>query len=144
MSRLFCPFPNDFLWGVATAAYQIEGAVREDGRGPSVWDTFSRQPGAIRLGQTGDIAVDHYHRYRDNVAMMKSLGVQAYRFSVSWSRVLPAGSKTINTQGLDFYDRLIDAVARCRYPTLDDALSLGPAAVVRGQLWRLGVDPMRP
>jgi len=110
MSRLFCPFPNDFLWGVATAAYQIEGAAREDGRGPSVWDTFCRRPGAIALGQTGDIAVDHYHRYREDVALMKSLGVQAYRFSVSWPRVLPSDNKAVNEQGLDFYDRLVDAL----------------------------------
>lgn len=108
MSALFCPFPKDFTWGVATAAYQVEGAARDDGRGPSVWDTFCRRPGAIALDHTGDVACDHYHRFKSDVAMMKELGVKAYRFSVSWPRVFPGDSRTINEKGLDFYKRLTD------------------------------------
>ena len=103
-------FPADFLWGVATSAYQIEGATGEDGRGPSIWDTFARQPGAISGGATADIAVDHYHRMPDDVALLASLNVNAYRFSISWPRVLPEGRGTVNERGLDFYDRLIDAL----------------------------------
>ena len=106
----FPPFPPDFTWGVATAAYQIEGAVHEDGRGDSVWDTFCRQPGAIRDGQTGDIAADHYHRWPADVALMSELGIGAYRFSIAWPRIQPDGSGTINAAGLDFYDRLTDAL----------------------------------
>lgn len=101
-------YPTGFAWGVATSAYQIEGAVATDGRGPSIWDRFSHTPGKTTLGETGDIACDHYHRYRDDVALMAALGVNAYRFSVSWSRVLPDGTGDINQQGLDFYDRLVD------------------------------------
>lgn len=104
-------FPADFLWGTATAAYQIEGAVAEDGRGPSVWDTFCAEPGRIRDGHTGAVACDHYHRYRDDVALMAELGLNAYRFSVSWPRVQPGGSGPANPAGLDFYDRLVDALA---------------------------------
>ncbi|MFC9492531.1 family 1 glycosylhydrolase, partial [Streptomyces hydrogenans] len=84
-------FPSDFLWGAATAAYQIEGAAREDGRTPSIWDTFSHTPGKVFEGHTGDVAVDHYHRFREDVALMSELGLNAYRFSVSWSRVQPTG-----------------------------------------------------
>src|SRR5436305_9540228 len=101
-------FPNDFTWGVATASHQIEGAVQEDGRGPSIWDTFSHTPGKIQDGSTGDIACDHYHRYRQDVELTQSLGINGYRFSISWSRVLPTGRGTINEKGLDFYDRLVD------------------------------------
>ena len=107
MTTPFCPFPKDFLWGVATAAYQIEGAAAEDGRTPSVWDTFSRRPGATAMDATGDVACDHYHRYEEDVALMKSLGIRGYRFSSSWSRVIPSRG-TINPRGLDFYDRLVD------------------------------------
>ena len=84
-------FPSGFIWGTATSAYQIEGAVHEDGRGPSIWDTFSHTPGRTAGGESGDIAVDHYHRYRDDVALMAGLGLTAYRFSVSWPRVQPTG-----------------------------------------------------
>jgi beta-glucosidase len=98
----------DFAWGVATAAYQVEGAVAEDGRAPSIWDTFSRRPGAVDNGDTGDQACDHYHRWREDVALMRALGVGAYRFSVSWPRVLPAGRGRVNAAGLGFYDRLVD------------------------------------
>ena len=101
-------FPDGFLFGAATAAYQIEGATATDGRTPSIWDTFSERPGAVRGGHTGHIAVDHYHRYRDDVELMREMGLNAYRFSVSWSRVQPAGSGPANPAGLDFYRRLVD------------------------------------
>jgi beta-glucosidase len=101
-------FPEGFSWGAATAAYQIEGAVAEDGRTPSIWDTFSDTQGKVLGGHTGHVAVDHYHRYRDDVALMKRLGLTAYRFSVSWSRVQPAGAGPANPAGLDFYRRLVD------------------------------------
>jgi beta-glucosidase len=102
----------DFKWGVSTAAYQIEGAVAEDGRGPSIWDLFGRQKGRIANGDTGDVACDHYHRYREDVALMRRLGAQVYRFSVAWPRVLPQGRGQANPLGLDFYDRLIDELLR--------------------------------
>ncbi|MEU6460854.1 GH1 family beta-glucosidase [Streptomyces sp. NPDC046976] len=101
-------FPTDFLWGCATSAYQIEGAVREGGRTPSIWDTFSHTPGRTAGGDHGDIAVDHYHRYREDVALMADLGLNAYRFSVSWSRVQPTGRGPAVQVGLDFYRRLVD------------------------------------
>ena len=101
-------FPSDFVWGAATAAYQVEGAVSEDGRGRSVWDTFCDRPGAIVGGASGAVACDHYHRYREDVALLKQLGVDSYRFSVAWPRILPAGSGAVNEAGLDFYDRLVD------------------------------------
>src|SRR6185436_12308101 len=100
MSQLFCPFPKDFVWGAATAAYQVEGAANEDGRGPSVWDTFSHRPGNIALDHTGDRACDHYHRYKEDVALMKELGIKAYRFSVSWPRIFPTHDKSANGKGL--------------------------------------------
>jgi beta-glucosidase len=103
-------FPDRFTWGVATAAYQIEGAVAEDGRGPSIWDAFCQRPGAIRDGHTGDVAADHYHRWPEDVALMAALGLDAYRFSVAWPRVQPTGSGQANAAGLDFYDRLTDAL----------------------------------
>ncbi|GIH26225.1 beta-glucosidase [Acrocarpospora phusangensis] len=101
-------FPAGFVWGTATAAYQIEGAAREGGRGPSIWDTFSRTPGKVHLGHTGEVACDHYHRYASDVAIMAGLGMGAYRFSVSWPRIQPDGSGPANSRGLDFYDRLVD------------------------------------
>ncbi|MET9733001.1 GH1 family beta-glucosidase [Streptomyces sp. NPDC006458] len=101
-------FPPAFLWGAATSAYQIEGAVREDGRTPSIWDTFSHTPGKTAGGDHGDIAVDHYHRFRDDVALMADLGLNAYRFSVSWSRVRPTGRGPAVQVGLDFYRALVD------------------------------------
>jgi beta-glucosidase len=103
-------FPADFAWGFAASAYQVEGAAFEDGRGPSIWDTFARQPGAISDGTTGDVACDHYHRYADDVRLMADLSARAYRFSVSWSRVLPMGTGAINQRGIDFYQRLVDAL----------------------------------
>lgn len=101
-------FRENFAWGAATAAYQVEGAWATDGKGPSVWDMFCRRPNAIWSGHTGDVACDHYHRYREDVALMKSVGLQAYRFSISWPRVLPDGEGRVNEPGLDFYDRLVD------------------------------------
>ncbi|WP_019631335.1 GH1 family beta-glucosidase [Actinomadura atramentaria] len=101
-------FPAGFRFGAATAAYQIEGAAAEDGRGPSIWDDFCRVPGKVLNGDTGDVAVDHYHRYREDVALMRDLGLHAYRFSVSWPRVQPTGSGKPNAAGLDFYRRLAD------------------------------------
>ncbi|MFF4651477.1 GH1 family beta-glucosidase [Streptomyces sp. NPDC001380] len=101
-------FPPGFTWGAATAAYQIEGAAAEDGRTPSIWDTFSRTPGRVRNGDTGDIAADHYHRFRDDVALMADLGLDAYRFSVSWPRVQPTGRGPAVERGLDFYRALAD------------------------------------
>lgn len=105
-------FPDDFVWGAATAAYQIEGAAREDGRAPSIWDTFSHTPGKTLNGDTGDVACDHYRRVDEDVALMQSLGLEAYRFSISWPRVLPQGLGQRNEPGLDFYDRLVDALLR--------------------------------
>jgi beta-glucosidase len=99
-----------FVWGVATSAYQIEGAVAEDGRAPSIWDTFCAVPGAIDNGDTGVVACDHYHLWRRDIALMRQLGLDAYRFSISWPRVLPEGSGRVNEAGLDFYDRLVDAL----------------------------------
>jgi beta-glucosidase len=103
-------FPQGFLWGVATAAYQIEGAVNVDGRGPSIWDTFSHTPGKVFQGQTGDVACDHYHRWPDDIKLMQQLGVSAYRFSVAWPRIYPQGTGPINATGLEFYDRLVDGL----------------------------------
>ena len=101
-------FPKDFVWGAATAAYQIEGAWNEDGKGESIWDRFSHTPGKIENGDTGDVACNHYHRYRDDVALMRQLGLRGYRFSISWPRVVPEGRGAVNLAGLDFYDRLVD------------------------------------
>lgn len=105
-------FPEAFWWGAATAAYQIEGAASEDGRSPSVWDTFCRMPGRVRGGDTGDVACDHYHRFEADVRLMAELGIRHYRFSISWSRVMPTGRGAVNERGLDFYRRLVDALAR--------------------------------
>lgn len=101
-------FPKGFIFGTATAAYQIEGAVKEEGRGPSIWDTFCHTQGKIRKGHTGDIACDHYHRYKDDVALMKEMGLDAYRLSISWSRVMPSGTHVVNPAGIQFYSNLID------------------------------------
>ena len=103
-------FPPGFVFGAASSAYQIEGAADEDGRGRSIWDTFSHTPGRTRNGETGDVACDHYHRWRDDIALMRELGIGSYRFSVSWSRVLPDGIGAVNEPGLDFYDHLVDGL----------------------------------
>ena len=101
-------FPSDFVWGVATSAYQIEGAVAEDGRGETIWDTFVRVPGAVLDNATGDVADDHYQRWVQDIALMKSLNVTAYRFSIAWSRILPSGRGDVNEAGLRFYDKLVN------------------------------------
>jgi beta-glucosidase len=101
-------FGKDFLWGVATAAYQIEGAWNEDGKGESIWDRFSHTPGMITNADTGDVACDHDHRYTEDIALMRALGLKAYRFSTAWARVFPDGRGCINSKGLDFYDRLVN------------------------------------
>ncbi|GAC1417142.1 MAG: GH1 family beta-glucosidase [Acidobacteriaceae bacterium] len=103
-------FPANFLWGSATASYQVEGAVHEAGRGPSIWDTFSHTPGKVHMGDTGDVADDFFHRYADDIKLMKDIGVKTFRFSVAWSRVFPNGTGKPNSQGLDFYNRLVDAL----------------------------------
>ncbi|MBP6016832.1 MAG: beta-glucosidase [Candidatus Promineofilum sp.] len=106
----FLSFPEDFIWGVATSSYQIEGAWNEDGKGESIWDRYSHTPGKIIDGSTGDIACDHYHRWPEDIALMKSLDLKAYRFSMSWPRILPEGRGRVNQAGLDFYSRLVDGL----------------------------------
>jgi beta-glucosidase len=103
-------FPPDFLWGCATAAYQIEGGVQEDGRGLTNWDVFSHTPGKVANGDTGDVACDSYHRYKDDIALLKALGVKAYRFSIAWSRIFPDGKGKPNPKGVDYYNRLVDGL----------------------------------
>jgi beta-glucosidase len=103
-------FPPGFVWGAATSAYQIEGAAAQDGRGPSIWDTFSHRPGTIVDGSNGDVACDHYHRFATDLDLMRDLGIRSYRFSLSWSRILPTGRGAVNPQGLDFYKRLVDGL----------------------------------
>ena len=108
----FSSFPADFIWGCASSSYQVEGAWNEDGKGPSIWDTFVHTPGRIANDETGDVTVDHYHRYKEDVALMKQLGLDAYRFSTSWPRILPNGTGNVNRAGLGFYDRLVDELLR--------------------------------
>lgn len=105
-------FPKNFIWGAATSSYQIEGAWDEDGKGESIWDRFSHTPGSIKVpgNPNGDVACDHYHRYRDDVVLMQEMGLQAYRFSVSWPRIIPTGRGQVNQKGLDFYGRLVDTL----------------------------------
>jgi beta-glucosidase len=119
--RLPLKFPDGFYWGVATSAYQIEGAVKADGRGVSIWDTYAHTPGKIKNGDTGDVADDHYHRYAADVTLMQSVGVKAYRFSIAWPRIFPDGTGPPNAKGLAFYDRLVDALLAAGiepFPTL--------------------------
>ena len=103
-------FTKDFVWGGAASSYQIEGAASRDGGGLSVWDMLGRQPGKVVNGDTGEVACDHYQRYREDVGLMAEIGLQAYRLSVSWPRILPEGSGVVNARGLDFYSRLVDAL----------------------------------
>src|SRR5450432_3850752 len=103
-------FGPDFRFGVATSAYQIEGAVSEGGRGPSIWDRFTHTPGKIKGDHNGDVACDHYHRVEGDVALLGWLGVNAYRFSIAWPRVIPDGRGAVNQSGLDFYERLVDSL----------------------------------
>jgi len=104
--------PQDFFWGAATSSYQIEGAATIDGRKPSVWDSFSKTPGRVNNGDTGDVACDHYHRFEEDVKLMADLGIGHYRFSISWPRVIPDGRGTVNAKGLDFYSRLVDTLLK--------------------------------
>src|ERR1700749_604457 len=101
-------FPPAFVWGAATASYQSEAAANEDGRGESVWDRFCATPGKVRNGDSGAIACDFYHRYSDDIGLMRELGIDAFRFSIAWPRILPNGRGPVNAKGLDFYDRLVD------------------------------------
>lgn len=101
-------FPEKFIWGTASAAYQIEGAWNEDGKSDSIWDVYCRRPGAVYNGHTGDVACDHYHRYKEDVAIMKQIGIQAYRMSVSWCRILPDGTGRVNLKGIEFYSNVVD------------------------------------
>lgn len=103
-------FRDDFVWGVATSSYQIEGAAKEDGKGEHIWDVFVKEQGKILEGHTGDVACDHYHRFEEDIALMKKMGIKAYRFSIDWSRVLPNGTGKVNEEGLEFYDRLVDCL----------------------------------
>lgn len=103
-------FPKDFIWGTATASYQIEGAWNKDGKGESIWDRFSHTPGNVLNNDTGDVACDHYHRWRDDIQLMKDLGIKAYRFSIAWPRILPNGSGKVNEAGLEFYSQLVDGL----------------------------------
>ncbi|MCX7608140.1 MAG: GH1 family beta-glucosidase [Anaerolineales bacterium] len=105
-------FPKEFIWGVATSAYQIEGAWNEDGKGVSIWDTFVHTPDKIRNHETGDVAVDHYHRYKEDIVLMADLGFRHYRFSTAWTRLLPEGTRRVNPKGIAFYDRLIDTLLK--------------------------------
>ena len=103
-------FPSDFVWGAASASYQVEGASEEEGRGESIWDRFAATPGKVRNGEDGAIACDFYHRYPDDIGLMRELGLDAFRFSIAWPRILPEGRGPVNNRGLDFYDRLVDAL----------------------------------
>ena len=110
MAKLY--FPKDFIWGVASSAYQIEGAWEKDGKGLSIWDTFTHKTGHILNNETGDVSIDHYHRYRDDIALMAKLGIANYRFSTAWTRILPDGIGKVNPNGIGFYDRLIDTLLK--------------------------------
>ncbi len=125
-------FPKGFQWGTASASYQIEGAWNEDGKGESIWDRFCHTPGKIKNGDTGDVACDYYHRYREDIAMMADLGLNASRISISWPRILPEGRGAINQKGLDFYSRVIDELLRRKIKPFVTLLPLGPAAGARG------------
>lgn len=111
-SAAYHRFPRGFVWGSAAASYQIEGATEEDGRGPSIWDTFCRQPGAIRNGDNGSVACDHYHRFEEDLDLMAALGLHSYRFSIAWPRIFPTGRGRINPAGIGFYDRLVDGMLK--------------------------------
>ncbi len=118
-------FPENFIWGAATASYQIEGAALKDGRLPSVWDTFSATPGRVLNGDTGEVACDHYHRYETDIQLMAKLGVKHYRFSIAWPRIIPTGRGQINEAGIDFYKRLSRLLTSTwNYPSCD-FISLG-------------------
>ena len=103
-------FPKDFLWGTATSSYQIEGAVNEDGKGKSIWDVFTHSPGTVKDRSNGDVAIDHYHRFREDIRLMAKMGIRNYRFSISWGRILPDGTGAVNEKGLAFYSELVDCL----------------------------------
>ena len=126
-------FPAGFRWGTATSSYQVEGAVNEDGRGPSIWDGFVRQPGRIVDGSTGDVSADHYHRYKEDVALMKAMGAKTYRFSIAWPRALSRGTRRAQRQGARLLRPAGRRAARRRHRAVRHALSLGPAAGAAGQ-----------
>lgn len=111
-SKLASSFPEGFLWGAATSSYQIEGAWQEDGKGESIWDRFSHTPGKVARDETGDVAADHYHRWQEDIDLMKAIGIRAYRFSISWPRILPEGQGRVEKAGLDFYDKLVDGLLK--------------------------------
>jgi hypothetical protein len=126
-------FPADFTWGVATSAFQIEGAFDTDGKGVSIWDSFCRNPANITTSSNGDVACDHYHRYREDVALMAALGVDAYRFSMAWTRVQPDGKGAWNEKGFDFLQAPDGRAAGKGHRAAPDAVSLGPAAGPAGR-----------
>jgi len=105
-------FPEDFLWGAATASFQVEGAGRDDGRGESIWDRFCRTPGKVHAGDNGDVAADQYHRFEEDIALMKAAGIQAYRFSIAWPRIIPTGTGAVNPAGIAYYRRLVTALKK--------------------------------
>src|SRR5277367_1608575 len=107
-------FPKGFFWGATTAAYQIEGAWQEDGKGESIWDRFAHTPGKIKNGDTGDVACDSYHRWREDIALMRAMNLNSYRFSIAWPRIQPSGSGAANAKGIDYYSRLVDALLEAR------------------------------
>jgi len=136
--RAASSFPNDFLWGTATSAYQIEGAVNEDNRGPSIWDRFAQTPGTISDRSNGDTAANHFHLYKEDIRLMKALGAKAYRFSIAWPRVFPEGTGSPNPKGLDFYNRLLDELSANGIEPFNP-VSLGPAPGAAGSPRRLDV-----
>ena len=110
--RFIMSLSKDFIWGAATASYQIEGAWNVDGKGSNIWDEFTHQKGKIKDGSTGDVACDHYNRYKEDIKLMAEMGLKAYRFSISWARILPEGIGKVNQKGIDFYNRLIDELLK--------------------------------
>lgn len=137
-------FPHDFLWGTATAAYQIEGAVAEDGRSPSIWDTFSHTPGKVAGNDNGDVACDHYHRWSEDIGLMRQLGTNAYRLSIAWPRVVPGGDGPVNPKGLAFYDELIDGLLEAGItPPSPSTTGTSPRPCRTGAAGRSGRPPSR-
>jgi hypothetical protein len=133
-------FPDGFYWGTATCAYQIEGAWNEDGKGPSIWDTYAHTPGKIKNNDNGDVANDHYHRYKEDVALMKDLGATAYRLSISWPRIFPSGTGQPNAKGLDFYNRLVDELVAAGIAPIDSiSRDTMPAGSLAGPIKRTRV-----
>ena len=134
-------FPKDFVWGTATSSYQIEGAWNEDGKGPSIWDTYAHTPGKIKNNDTGDVANDHYHRYKEDVALMKDIAANAYRFSIAWPRIFPEGTGQPNARGLDFYNRLVDELVAAG---IAPAEGIGRRQCRRALSRQFAISPARP